>query len=180
MVFNPVKRTVLICAVLIFLAACSPVTQAPASGGAVDVQQTQASSNAESQLGSGIDACALLTKADAEAALGKETDAGTPGDVPPLYSCSYETGELDIVHLIVVVYNSPAQAEAAFDMAIEINGYPEILNFGERMYNAQPIFDVNFLHNNLEISIDISDSTELESQLQRSLELARLVLARLP
>jgi hypothetical protein len=168
------------------LAACAPANTPP-SAPEVVVEATaasQAQGEAEASTAapstSGMDACALITQAEAEQALGKATGAGVPEITPPIYSCSYETSDFDLVQVIVVIYDDSTQAQGAYQMAIDFNAYPEITDLGDRAYNAQPIFDINVLKDNYEVSIDISDSSDDQAQLQKAIELARLALGRLP
>lgn len=130
--------------------------------------------------GGAIDACVLITQAEAEAVLGEATGPGQRDDAPPIYSCSYQTSDFDVVSVVVLVYDDNLQAQAGYQMAIDINAYPEITGVGDRAYNAQPIFDVNVLSGNVEVSVDISDATDDATQLRKSIDLARLVLNRLP
>ena len=170
---------------ILVLAACAP-TASSISAPEVVVEATAAptegiqGTNVAAPSNGVMDACALITQAEAEQALGKATSGPEPGDTPPVYSCSYETSDFDLVQIVVVVYDDNTQAQAAYQMAIDFNGYPEISGMGERAYNAWPIFDVNVLSGNIEFSIDISDSTDQEAQLQNAIELAQVVLSRLP
>lgn len=175
------RIAILVCSILL-ISACSPSATQSAENDAMSVSPTEASidTDAAASESGAIDACALLTQADAENALGKSTGPAIPSDLPPVYSCSYETSDFDVVEIVVVVYNDAAQAQAGYAMAIEINGYPELNGIGERAYNAQPFFDVNFLSGNLEVSIDILDSSNNETQLQKATELAQIVFSRLP
>ncbi len=127
-----------------------------------------------------IDPCALITQEEAEQALGVATGTGQPDNSPPLYSCSYETSTYDLVQVILVVYDDNAQAQDAFQTAININGYPELSGLGDRAYNAQPILDIDVLSGRYEISIDISDSSDDATQLQKAIDLAEVGLTRLP
>jgi len=73
-----------------------------------------------------VDACSLITKDEAEAALGDAVDDGEPGDFPPVYSCRYQTEDFDILDVTVVVYDDDETAEAAYEMVLDVNDYPEI------------------------------------------------------
>lgn len=173
----------------LFLAACAPTapTSSPTVASEV-IEQATAVSPTESvqesggivSANGGLDACALITQSEAEQVLGTSTGAGEPEDTPPIYSCSYETDNFDLVQVVVVVYEDNAQALDAYQMAIDINGYPELSGLGDRAYNAQPIFDVNVLKGNVEISIDISDSSDDVTQLENAIALAQVALTRLP
>ena len=170
---------------VLVLTACAP-TETTSTEPADTTQQpitiveaTSSETGATVSADGTIDACSLITQAEAEGILGEATTGGQRDDSPPLYSCYYETANFDVVQVVVVIYDDSNQAQAAYEMAVEINGYPEISGLADRAYNAQPIFDVNFLTGNLEVSIDISDSTDKSVQLENSIELAQLVLSRL-
>jgi hypothetical protein len=181
-----IRKLMAFCAVMLILAACAPARQ-PTSAPEVVVEATAANPTegavevaTESPVNGEMDACALITQAEAEQTLGKATGPGQPEVTPPIYACSYETSDFDLVQIVVVIYDDNTQAQDAYQMAIDINGYPELSDLGDRAYNAQPIFDVNVLRGNLEISIDVSDSSDDQAQLQKAIDLARLVLIRLP
>lgn len=166
------------------LTACSPTAPTAAPIAVAEATQapqatpTQQASVAAPESGV-LDACTLITQAEAEQVLGTSTGSGQHEDTPPFYSCSYETENFDLVQVVVVIYDDNAQAQDAYQMAIDINGYPELAGLGDRAYNAQPIFDVNVLTGNIEVSIDVSDSTNDATQLKNAIDLAKLVLSRL-
>jgi len=191
MKFNSYNLKILVISSMLVLAACSPgssgVTQEPITQEPVDIVEATAVAPAQESADSGgvpdggaIDACSLITQAEAEATLGQPTGPGQPDDAPPIYSCSYQTTDFDVVSVVVLIYDDASQALGGYQMAIDINGYPEISGIGDRAYNAQPIFDINVLSGNIEVSVDISDASDDATQLQNSIELARLALSRLP
>jgi hypothetical protein len=124
-----------------------------------------------------VDACALVTQAEAESALGAPVGEPEIGNTPPIFSCSYETAEFDVVSVIVAVYDSAEDAEDAFQLAIDINDYPEIEGLGERAYNGQPVLDVTVLTGSYELSVDVVGP---DNDLQLAQDLARAALDRLP
>jgi hypothetical protein len=124
-----------------------------------------------------VDACALVTQAEAESALGAPVGEPEIGNTPPIFSCSYETAEFNVVSVIVAVYDSAEDAEDAFQLAIDINDYPEIEGLGERAYNGQPVLDVTVLTGSYELSVDVVGP---DNDLQLAQDLARTALDRLP
>ena len=180
-----IRKYIAFSILILVLATCAPDTSsisAPEVGAEATASPTEGSQETQAPAPSNsvMDPCALITQAEAEQALGKETSGPEPGDTPPVYSCSYETSDFDLIQVVVVVYDDNTQAQTAYQMAIDFNGYSEISGLGDRAYNAQPIFDVNVLKGNVELSIDISDSTDEATQLQNSIELAQIALSRLP
>jgi hypothetical protein len=127
-----------------------------------------------------IDSCALLTRAEVEAALGKPVGEPVRGDVAPVYSCSFATAEkIESVSVNATVYDSAQQAQDAYAMAIRINSYEEFTGLGERAY-VSPIFDVTVLKGRYELSVDVTSSGEKDADIQKAKELAGFALARLP
>ena len=124
-----------------------------------------------------IDACALLTQDEADAVLGAATREPVRGDTPPVNSCAYQTEDFDGVSVTVVTYEDKAEAERAYQTAIDINDYPEIESLGDRAYNAQPIGDVTVLVGRYELSVDISGP---ENDLQAAQDLAETAIGRMP
>lgn len=154
-------------------------TQAPAESEAPSQPDENVPTEAPST-GSAIDACELVTKEEVEAVLGSPVGEPVEEVVPPIYGCSYKTEELDGVSLVLVEYDDASQAEASFQMAIDINNYAEVSGIGERAYLAYPIFDINVLVGRYELSVDVFDSSEKEEQYEKARDLAEKALGRLP
>ena len=126
--------------------------------------------------GGAVDACSLMTQADAEEALGAGVGAGEPEDFPPVFGCRYETGDFDTAIVSILIYDDASQAEAGYQLAIDINDYEEIDGIGERAYFALG-FGITALSDRYEVSVDVigpDDDEELEK------ELAQTVIGRLP
>lgn len=130
--------------------------------------------------GSGLDACTLVTKEEAEAALGKQVDEPTQETVPMMYACTYEAADFDRVDVLVVEYNDEQEAAASFQMELDINDYEEISGVGDRALRPWPIMDITVLSGQYEVSIDISDGSEAAVQLEKARNLAEKALGRLP
>src|SRR3990172_1006490 len=107
MKFNSYNLKILVISSMLVLAACSPgssgVTQEPITQEPVDIVEATAAAPAQESADSGgvpdggaIDACSLITQAEAEATLGQPTGPGQPDDAPPIYSCSYQTTDFDV------------------------------------------------------------------------------------
>lgn len=123
----------------------------------------------------GIDACALVTRDEAAAALGVAVGEGQRDDFSPVYSCRYE-GEIEAVNVSVLVYPDEKTAKEGHQMAVDINDYPEIEGIGEGAYFALG-FGVTALQGKYEVSVDVigpDDDQPLEE------DLVRKALDRLP
>lgn len=167
---------------LVALTACGGSVPSSSDGGATpSAQHTRPPIEAakpEVSAG-GVDACALVTQEEAEAALGKPVGEPQRADTPPLYSCTYEAAGFDNVSIIVVEYDDEQQAADAFQMAIDINDYEESSGIGERAYRSL-IIDITVLTGRYELSIDVSDSSDQEVQFQKARDLAEKALTRMP
>ena len=127
-----------------------------------------------------VDACALVTKADAEAALGTPVGDPVRGDVPPVYSCSYATADrLNNVSVNVTSYSDARQAYDSHLMAVKINNYEELPGLGDRAYRSL-VSDVTVLKGRFELSVDVSLSIPKDEQVKKARELASRGLERLP
>jgi hypothetical protein len=107
--------------------------------------------------------------------LGKPVNDPVAEIVPPVYSCSYQTAEYDVVSVSVVEYSSPVEAEAGFQMAIDINDYEEVSDIGDRAYRGI-VYDITVLTGKYELSVDINDSSEDEEAYQKAKGLAESAL----
>ena len=127
-----------------------------------------------------VDACALLTKAEAEAALGTPVGDPVRGDVPPVYSCSYVAADkLDNVSVDVTSYTDARQAYDAYLMAVKINNYEEMAGLGDRAYRSV-VSDVDVLKGRFELSVDVTLPISKDAQVQKAKEIAARALERLP
>ncbi len=126
-----------------------------------------------------VDACSLVTKDEAEAALGAPVGEGEAGEFPPVYNCRYQTEDFDILDVTVLVFDDDETAELAYEMALEINDYPEIGGLGERAYDSRPIGGVNVLQGRYELSVDVS-AGESDEDFDTATGLAARAVDRLP
>jgi len=186
---------VLALSMLLFgLAACggddeseepAEATQAPAAEGVATeepdtVAEPQATDVPEGEeASSSIDACALVIKEEAEAALGASVSEPTREDTPPIAACSYETADFDSVSVSVLTYDDSDQAEEGFQMAIDINDYPEVPGIGDRAYDARPGFGLTVLKGRYELEVDVSLEGG-EADFEAAKELAATAVERLP
>lgn len=131
------------------------------------------------EVSSGVDPCDLVTKADAETALGAPAGEPKMENTPPVSACSYETADFNSVEVLLTTFENADQAEDAFQMAIDINDYPEVSGLGDRAYDSRPIFDVTVLKGRYEVDVTVNlegDETDFET----AKELAATAVERLP
>jgi hypothetical protein len=163
--------------VLSALAACGGDDDAPTGTVAVTEEQPTKAEAGIGEASAGIDACALITQDEADAVLGTATGEPVRDDTPPINACAYGTESFDVVSVTIVTYADKAEAEDAYQMAIDINDYPEIEGLGDRAYNAQPIGDVTVLVGRYELGVDVSGP---ENDLEVARKLAAAAIGRLP
>jgi hypothetical protein len=127
-----------------------------------------------------VDSCTLVTKAEAEAALGMAVGDPVRGDVPPVYSCTFQSADrLNNVSVTVTSYTDARQAHDAYVMAVKINDYKEFEGLGDRAYESL-VSDVNVLKGRFEVSVDLSSSLSKDVEVKRAREIAARALERLP
>ena len=181
--------------VLLFgLAACGgddeseeppAATERPAAEGVATeepetVAEPQATGESEGEeASSSIDACALVTKEEAEAVLGASVGDAQREDTPPVTACTYETADFDSVSVSVLTYEDSDQAEEGFQMAIDINDFPEVPGIGDRAYDARPAFGLTVLKGRYELEVDVSLEGD-EAEFVAAKDLAATAVERLP
>ena len=69
--------------------------------------------------------------------------------------------------------------ELGYEMALEINDYPEIDGLGERAYDSRPIGGVNVLQGRYELSVDVS-AERSDADFDMAAGLAERAVDRLP
>ena len=146
---------------LVLLAACggddeeggpsTEETRTPAA--TASAGETQAT--AEPAAGE-LDPCALVTKAEAEAIVGESLGDPVVTITELLVSCLYSTPDFDSVNVDVLIYDNKDDAESGFQLALDINDYPEIEGIGDRAYDSRPIGDITVLKGKYELSVDVS------------------------
>lgn len=155
---------------LLALPACAEKQQAPAPRSA---QAAAAAPAAAVQ----VDACQLLTKQEIEAALGKSVGEPVPETTPPVFGCRWAAPGFDGVGVSVLVFSSPTEALAGFEMALKINNYDQIAGVGDRAYTS-PIYEITVLKSRFELSVDVTLSGA--DRLAIAKRLAEKAVGRLP
>ena len=127
-------------------------TQAPAATGSPAAEET----SAPQASGGEIDPCALVTKEEAEAIVGESLDEPVVTITELLASCLYSTPDFDSVSVDVLIYDREDDAKSGFQLAIDINDYPEVEGIGDQAYDSRPIGDITVLKGKYELSVDVS------------------------
>jgi len=133
----------------------------------------------EEEASSSLDACALVTREEAEAVLGASVGEPAREDTPPIAACTYETPDFDSVSVSVLTYDDSAQAEEGFQIAIDINDFPEVPGIGDRAYDARPAFGLTVLKGRYELEVDVSLEGD-EAEFEAAKDLAATAVERLP
>jgi len=156
--------------------AAATGTRAPAATASPRATQA-ATATAQASTGE-IDPCALVTKAEAEAIVGESLGEPAVTITEMLAGCLYSAPDFDSVNVDVLTYDSEDDAKSLFQMAIDINDYPEIEGIGDRAYDSRPIGDITVLKGKYELSVDVS--TGGEDDLEVAKGLAAKAVDRLP
>jgi hypothetical protein len=123
--------------------------------------------------------CSLVTKEEAEAVLGTPVSDPVEQNVPPIYDCRYNGDGIDYVGVTVVEFSDATQAAAVFQMAIDINHYPEVSGIGDRAYRSD-IYDITVDKGKYELSINVVNDESKDTRYEKARALAENALARLP
>ncbi len=148
--------------------AAGQPTEAPDGGGGVSG-------------GLDIDACALITKDEAEAVLG--VPVGEPEQFPTDVSvdCTYQGEGFEQVGVFVLAYRNAEEALATEKNAAQQNGYPVIEGLGDFAYDSSPFFTLTFIKGRYAVSIDVVlPNSDDEAEFESARDLAGTVLDRLP
>jgi hypothetical protein len=186
---------VLALSMLLFgLAACGgdsgsekpAVVASPQATGAPSTAEPEATAESgpteepqDGETATGVNPCDLVTKGEAETALGASVGEPKVEDTPPVSACTYETANFETVQVVLTTFEDAGQAQDAFQSAIDINGYEEISGIGDRAYNAQPIFDISVLKGKYDVSIDLALPDD-QDEMAVAEDLARTAVDRLP
>jgi hypothetical protein len=157
----------------------TPVSTATAAATQTTAAGARETATAAPQASGGeIDSCALVTKEEVEAIIGQPVGDPVVTTTELLASCFYTTSDLDGVSLAVVTYEDEQAAESGFQLAIDINDYPEVEGIGDRAFDSRPIGDITVLKGKYELSIDVFASGQDEFEIAK--DLAANAADRLP
>ena len=160
-------------------------TQAPAGTQSAEATEspaaeaTQTATAAPQASGGEIDPCALVTKEEAEAIIGESLGDPLETITELLASCLYSTPDFDSVNVDVLIYDDEDQAEGGFELALDINDYPEVEGIGDRAYDSRPIGDITVLKGKYELSVDVSVEGG-EADFETAKDVAAKAVDRLP
>lgn len=125
-----------------------------------------------------MDVCALLTAEDVKGFLGVTTNGPEADDpFPPFFGCSWE-GELPSLSLTVVAWPDEEQARASMDLFV--SQPPKLEGLGDEAFNTQPVNDVSVRQGRYEVSVDVLAEEGSKAELDLAVEIARVVIVRLP
>ena len=160
-------------------------TQTPAGTSAAEETQTPAGeetqiSGATPEPSAGeIDPCALVTKEEAEAIVGESLGDPLVTITELLATCLYSTLDFDSVYVGVLIYDSEDNAEGGFEVALDINDYPEVEGIGDRAYDSRPLGDITVLKGKYELSVDVSVE-DTDADFETAKDVAAKAVDRLP
>ncbi len=126
-----------------------------------------------------INPCTLITKAEAEAAVGAQVGEPKEDSYPPLYGCRFEADVLKFVGISLIEFNDEQQAEEAFQWEIDLNHYEEVSGIGDRALKPE-IGDISVLKGKYEVTISMVNDSDKEACYEKAKELAALAISRLP
>ena len=152
-------------------------TQAPAETASPQAEETATAAPQTS--GGEIDPCDLVTKEEAEAIIGESLGDPVVTITELLVSCLYSTPDFDSVNVDVLIYDDEDQAEGGFELALDINDYPEVEGIGDRAYDSRPIGDITVLKGKYELSVDVSVEGG-EADFETAKDVAAKAVDRLP
>jgi len=125
-------------------------TQTPAG------EATQTATATAPASGGEIDACALVTKVEAEAVVGEPLGDPAVTNTDTLSGCLYMTSDFKSVNVDVVTFKNEDDADSAFQLAIDINNYPEVKGIGDHAFDTRPTGDITVFKGKYQLSIDVN------------------------
>jgi len=84
------------------------------------------------------------------------------------------------VNVDVLTYDNADDAESIFQLAIDINDYPEVDGIGDRAYDSRPIGDITVLKGKYELSVDVANVSTSDADFEVAKDLAKKAVDRLP
>jgi len=126
-----------------------------------------------------LDPCALVTKEEAEAIVGESLGDPLVTITELLATCLYSTLDFDSVYVGVLIYDSEDNAEGGFEVALDINDYPEVEGIGDRAYDSRPLGDITVLKGKYELSVDVSVE-DTDADFETAKDVAAKAVDRLP
>ena len=156
------------------IATTAPATRSPASASpATESTKTDAAFNA----------CALISKAEVEAAVGAAVLDGEPEQLANLSTCSYKDPAspiFTVAGLSVLVTSSDSDAQEVFDLAKRnAADVKEVDGLGDSAYWDGVLGTLQVVQGEYELSVDVA-SDEGTDQLSAAEDIARTALSRLP
>ncbi len=128
---------------------------------------------------SSISACALISKAEAEAAVGSLVGEPVELDFPPLYGCDFKASGINKIGVNLTVFSDATQANDAFQMEIDLNSYEEVSGIGDRALRPE-IGDIDVVKGRYDIIIAVVSDADRDARFEVAKKLALAALKRLP
>jgi hypothetical protein len=159
-------------------AVTSVATGTPTPAGTPSAGQTQTPATAQPSAGE-LDPCALLTKAEVEAAIGTSVVGPTNEVVGPLASCYFNDPQTPVFHTVtvsVLTAEDSGQAREAFGLGRE--GSETVTGIGEDAYWDSVLNGLEVLKGKYDVSVNVSpDGWDARAVAE---ELAAKAVDRLP
>ena len=188
--------SILVPGALLLLAACggggsngqksgsttAPPTKAATSAVATGVSSPRAAASTQASTGE-IDVCALVTKAEVEAAVGTTVLDPQPKHFPNYAYCDFNdpaASGLRLVTASVVTGSSASDARDAFDMSKRNASDPQpVAGLGEDAFWDETLGTLNVVKGTYEVSVDVAPIDNLD-RLAAAKAVAAKVLGKLP
>ena len=158
-------------------------TQPPTKTATTAATRTSPASTAQAPAGAEIDACALVTKAEVETAVGATVLDPKPERLANLASCSFNDSAAPVITAVsvnVFVAASESDAREIFDLAKRnAADVQEVDGLGDDAYWDDILGTLQVLQGTYEMSVDVA-SSEGADQKRAAEDIAAKALSRLP
>lgn len=127
-----------------------------------------------------VDACTLITREEAAAALGQPVREGVREDVSPVFACKYDAeSNVESLRVTATAFPSAQQAGEAYEMIVRSNDYEPVSGIGDRAY-IPAIADLSVHKGRWELDIALVVPGDRAARFDRAKALANTAIGRLP
>jgi hypothetical protein len=159
------------------LASCGGGGDVPAADEPAVAESAPASSAAAAPQ---VDACTLITREEAAAALGQPVGEGVREDTSPVFSCKYDAeSNIEQLRVTATAFPSAQEAKEAYEMIVRSNDYEPVSGIGDRAY-IPAIADLSVHRGRWELDIGLVLPGNREARFDKAKALASTAIARLP